>query len=175
MTTGTAAPPKADPNIVNEVRAALVSNLKWAVKNKAKFGYVEKRPMVLAPHRQIPAGFACDCSTFVTLMCQWSQAPDPNGYGFNDYGNSDSIDVQLNSIALNQTWRGDLVVYGTEGATQHVAMFLQGGVKFTDPLVVSHGDGHGPTQMSISALNAGFRGMRVAYKQLIPGNNALFA
>ena len=100
---------------------------------------------------------------------------DPNGYGFNDYGNSDSIDVQLNSIALNQTWRGDLVVYGTEGATQHVSMFLQGGVKFTDPLVVSHGDGQGPTQMSISALNAGFRGMRVAYKQLIPGNNALFA
>jgi hypothetical protein len=36
-------------------------------------------------------------------------------------------------------------------------------------------DHHGPTQMSISALNAGFRGMRVAYKQLIPGNNALFA
>ena len=40
---------KADPNIVNEVRAALVSNLKWAVKNKAKFGYVEKRPMVSRP------------------------------------------------------------------------------------------------------------------------------
>jgi hypothetical protein len=54
-------------------------------------------------------------------------------------------------------------------------MLLQGGTKFTDPQVVSHGDSHGPTQMSISALNAGFRGSRIAYKQLIPGNNVLFA
>ena len=175
MAAGTVISTSPDPNIINDTRAALVSNLKWAVKNKTRFGYVEKRPMVLPPYRAIPAGFACDCSTFVTLMCEWSQAPDPNGYGFNDYGNSDSIDVQLNTIALNQTWRGDLVVYGTEGATQHVAMLLQGGTKFTDPQVVSHGDSNGPTQMSISALNAGFRGMRVAYKQLIPGNNPIFA
>lgn len=175
MALKTAAPTSLDANIVNDTRAALVSNLKWAVKNRVRFGYIEARPMVLAPYRAIPAGFECDCSAFVTLMCQWSKAPDPNGYGFNGYGNSDSIDVQLNTIALNQTWRGDLVVYGTEGATQHVAMLLQGGTKFTDPQVVSHGDSHGPTQWSISALNSGFRGTRVAYKQLIPGNNALFA
>ena len=175
MAVGTVTKTNPSPSIVNDLRAALVSNLKWSVKNKARFGYVEARPMVLAPYRAIPAGFACDCSTFVTLMCEWSKAPDPNGYGFNGYGNSDSIDVQLNTIALNQTWRGDLVVYGAEGATQHVAMLLQGGIKFTDPQVVSHGDRHGPTQMSVSALNAAFRGTRVAYKQLIPGNNAIFA
>ena len=175
MAVETVIPKSQVPNIVNDTRAALVSNLKWAAKNKARFGYVLERPMVLPPYRAIPAGFACDCSTFVTLICEWSKAPDPNGYGFNGYGNSDSIDVQLNTIPLNQTWRGDLVVYGTEGATQHVAMLLQGGTKFTDPQVVSHGDSHGPTQMSISALNAGFRGTRIAYKQLIPGNNAIFA
>lgn len=82
MITGTATRPNADPNVVTEIRAALVSNLKWAVKNKARFGYVQKRPMVLAPYRAIPAGFACDCSAFVTLMCEWSQAPRPERLRF---------------------------------------------------------------------------------------------
>ncbi len=169
MTTAT------DPNIVNDVRAALKSNLKWAAAHHAAFGYVQRRPMLLPPRRAIPAGFACDCSTFVTLMCQWSGAPDPSGYGFDGYGNTDTIDVQLNSIPLSSTWRGDLVIYGTEGASVHIAMFLQGGVEYADPLVVSHGDSNGPTQMTINELNAGFARQRIAYKQLIPGNSAVFA
>lgn len=169
MTTAT------DPNIVNDVRAALKSNLKWAVAHHTAFGYAQKRPMILPPRRAVPAGFACDCSVFVTLMCQWSGAPDPSGYGFDGYGNTDTIDVQLNSIPLNSTRAGDLVIYGTEGASVHIAMFLQGGVKYAHPLVVSHGDSNGPAKMTINDLNAGFAGQRIACKQLIPGNNAIFA
>ena len=169
MTTAT------DPNVVNDVRAALKSNLKWAVAHHAAFGYAQKQPMVLPPRRTVPAGFACDCSAFVTLMCQWSGAPGPSGCGFDGYGNTDTIDVQLNSIPLNSTRVGDLVIYGTEGASVHIAMFLQGGVKYAHPLVVSHGDSNGPTKMTINELNAGFAGQRIACKQLIPGNNASFA
>jgi hypothetical protein len=155
---------------VNGRRQAMVDNLDWAVVHRDEFGYEQFRPMLLPPYRALPAGFATDCSGFATLMCMWSHVVDPSGFGFGGWGNSDTIDWQLNSIPLSATWRGDMVVYGPIGATQHVAVLIQGGVKFDDPMVVSHGGPAGPTLMKVSDLNSSFPHTLISYKQLIPGN-----
>ena len=56
------------------------------VVNHNRIFYEEIRPYPLTPPRTLP--FTTDCSGFATMMARWRGAADPNGFGFNGYGNS---------------------------------------------------------------------------------------
>lgn len=82
-----------------------------------------------------------DCSSFVTWCYFAADAPDPNGSGYDGFGNTDTqlehgVEVDLASARL-----GDLVFYGSPNAPDrvgHVAVYVGNGQ------VVSHGSPPGP-------------------------------
>jgi hypothetical protein len=164
---------------VNQIRSNVVDNCHWGVANAHLIGYAETRPYP-RPAYHARTAFVTDCSGFVSLMAMWSRLAnmqgvdiDPSGYAFDGYGNSDTIFDHLPSVELAHTWRGDLVVYGSPGATVHVACLVQGGGKTADPLVVSHGSPAGPQLMTLSGLSSGFGGGVITYKQWIYSGNEL--
>lgn len=154
---------------VPQIRVALVNNIMWCTRQpqQSEIHYAEVRPYPLVVWRTVP--FTTDCSGFSIIVSKWTtDCPDPSGHGFNGTGNSDSVDCNLNSIPLADVQAGDFVVYGPEGATVHMAPIVSVG---DTPMVVSHGNSQGPLYMSLADLTSGFPGQRVAYKQLVPGDN----
>jgi hypothetical protein len=153
---------------VPQIRAALVANAMWAHAHAATIHYAEIRPIDMVPWHT--ATFTTDCSGFSILMSKWTtDAPDPSGNGFNGTGNTDSVDCQLNTIEGHYVQPGDFVIYGPVTHTNHMAIFVE--PVNGQAMVVSHGTEAGPSYMSLADLTAGFPGQRVAYKQLIPGDN----
>lgn len=80
-----------------------------------------------------------DCSSFVT-WCYWvSGAPDPNGFGYNGYGNTGTQYPHGTRITLAAARMGDLIFYGwSNGEPEHVALSAGNG------MVVSNGSEAGP-------------------------------
>ena len=155
---------------VPQIRAALVANTMFAEAHRSEIHYAEVRPYPLIPWRNLP--FTTDCSGFSIIMCKWTtDTPDPSGNGFNGTGNTDSVDCNLNTIAFADVQPGDFVIYGPVTATVHMAIIVSKGATPATTFVVSHGTEAGPSYMSLADLTSGFPGLRVAYKQLIPGDN----
>lgn len=62
----------------------------------------------------VPYSITTDCSGFVTTMAEWSKMPDSNGLNYNGSGNTGTMLSHLPHIPFNETWRGDLCVFGGE-------------------------------------------------------------
>jgi len=141
---------------VMPVRKSLVSLGYWAHQNRDEIYYAEVRPIpVSLPVRHLP--LTTDCSGIVTMFAMWAGAPDPNGNNYDGTGYTGTLLDHLPHIALNETWRGDLVVFGAPPGI-HAVMLLQGGCHYADPLVVSHGHpgADDPEVMSLSNMQSGF-------------------
>lgn len=80
-----------------------------------------------------------DCSSFAT-WCYWiAGADDPNGFGYNGYGNTGSLWPRGKHVTIAQCRVGDLVFYRWEnGEPGHVAIWAGNGK------VVSNGSEPGP-------------------------------
>ena len=130
-------------------RQSFVDNCAWAVGDHARWNYREVRPIPVHLPKHTTQSIMTDCSGFVTLMAKWSGMPDPNGLSYNGSGYTGTLLHHLPHIPFNQTWRGDLVVFGG-GTGVHVVALAIGGIKELDPYVYSHGFQGGPIKLRLS-------------------------
>ena len=87
------------------------------------FTWVEFRPYKFVR----PPGLVrrMDCSTFAMLTRWLAHEPDPNGTGYNGYGNSDSLFVR--GTKVSRAAASDIVFYHAAGdthTTSHVAVAI---------------------------------------------------
>jgi hypothetical protein len=101
-------------------------------------------------------------------MAKWAGIPDPNGLNYDGQGYTGTLLSHLPHIPLNQTWRGDLVVWGLAPGV-HVAMLLEGGVRVgNNPQVASHGYQGGPFQLTLDEESAYHQGQPRTFLRIIP-------
>ena len=122
----------------------MVTNCDWGVTNNAEIHYAETRPMPInIPKYSLP--FTTGCSGFATIMAKWSGAADPNGYGFDSYGNTDSMLAHSEHISRDDSQPGDFAVFGVNPST-HVVVLVQSAAGGYDALCVSHGQETDPVE-----------------------------
>ena len=123
----------------------LVNWAHWSEANKSHFIYTEGAQRMEAIG-QWPLKFpiSCDCSGFVTLLCNLAGLPDPNGQRYNHTGYTGTLlaNPANHHIPASQVQPGDLVVYGA-GTGVHTAIVIE--VHGPDIMTVSHGDSNGPS------------------------------
>lgn len=92
-----------------------------------------------------------DCSESVTLLCKWAGLKDPNGFGFNGYGNSGTMYEHLTKryTSPGSAHPGAIVVYGP---WDHVCMVQTR--NNNDPWLFSHGQESGPLHISLAEESA---------------------
>jgi NlpC/P60 family len=155
-----------DLEVVNRQRYDLVTYAKWCCHHKKHVKYAETRPIPLdtKPWSQ---DYETDCSGFVTLMAKWAGIPDPNGMDYDGKGYTGDLLNNLTHIPLDQTWKGDLVVWGRDSGV-HVAMLLEGGVRVGDnPDVASHGYQGGPYQLTLEEESSYHPGQPKTFLRII--------
>jgi hypothetical protein len=128
-------------------RARIVAICKWAVEHEPQIHYFQLRPMDALNKPMILPGYT-DCSEFVTTVYKWAGCPDPNGFGYNGYGNTDSLFNHGQFIPVYQSDPGDVVNWGRY-PTHHTAMVVDVSNR-NDPIVCSHGSERGPLNVSLS-------------------------
>jgi peptidoglycan hydrolase-like protein with peptidoglycan-binding domain len=149
---------------ISQVRQEMVSNCDWGVTNNAEIHYAEDRPMPInIPKYSLP--FTTDCSGFATIMAKWSGAADPNGYGFNGYGNTDSMLAHSEHISRDESQPGDFVVFGLNPST-HVVVLVQSAAGGYDALCVSHGQEADPIRVALSVEAASHSGETLTFLRL---------
>lgn len=109
--------------------------------------YQAVRPMAVPATWQPGQAVRGDCSKGVQYLCHWAGAPDPMGNGYSAYGNSQTIWLKLQHLALPAELAvGDVVTFGAWGS-EHAAMVLEPG---TDPKVWSFGHQGAPNSYRLS-------------------------
>jgi peptidoglycan hydrolase-like protein with peptidoglycan-binding domain len=150
---------------ITQVRQAMVSNCEWAVAHHDQIYYAESRPIQIGdPPRTLP--FTTDCSGFVTLMAKWSGAADPNGFGFNGYGNTNTMLEHSPHISQAESQPGDLLVFGLDPDSVHVVALIQSAADGNDALCVSHGRPGDPITVALSVEIAAHSGEALTFLQL---------
>jgi hypothetical protein len=149
-----------------QYRQAMVDNCSWAVSDKAHWNYAEVRPIPRLPART-SSSITTDCSGFVTMMAEWSEMPDPNGLNYNGTGYTGTMLSHLPHIPFDETWRGDLCVFGG-GTGTHVVVLAIGGVREADPMVYSHGFQGGPIALRLSQEKRYHSGEPTTFLRIIP-------
>ena len=123
----------------------LVAWAHWFQTNRAHVLYTEGAQRMSAIG-QWPLKFpiSCDCSGFVTLLCNLAGIPDPNGQHYNHTGYTGTLlaNPTNHHIPADQVQPGDLVVYGP-GTGAHTAIVIE--VHGPDIMTISHGDSNGPS------------------------------
>lgn len=147
-----------------QVRQEMVSNCQWGVAHHDEIYYQESRPYELTPVHTLP--LTADCSAFVTMMARWSGAPDPNGFGYNGYGNTDTMLGHAQHISRDETQPGDLTVFGLNPST-HVVALVESAAMGNDAQCVSHGQPGDPIQTMLSVEIAAHSGEPITFLQLV--------
>jgi hypothetical protein len=99
-------------------RAAYVNALQWFIFHHQIVSYAETRPIPLyLPAFELQETIFTDCSGMVTLAAKWAGVPDPNGYGFDGYGNTGSLYAHCKHVPEGSAAPGDLVWFGRPGET----------------------------------------------------------
>jgi hypothetical protein len=154
---------------ITTVRQEMVSNCDWGVTHNAEIHYAEIRPMPInIPKYSLP--FTTDCSGFATMMAKWSGAADPNGFGFNGSGNTDTMLAHSQHISRDATQPGDFVVFGLNPST-HVVVLVQSAAGGHDALCVSHGQEADPIRVALSVEAASHPGEPLTFLQLRVGGS----
>lgn len=138
---------------VQQMRAGIVEHANWAIANHAGIHYRMKRPMDSKDNMKAKdTPFDCDCSEGDTDLYFAGGAPDPNGLGYNGYGNTATILDHGIRITQATAQVGDHVVYvRPSGESVHVAVLIEKG---SDPILFSHGQESGPIRISLHSENA---------------------
>lgn len=153
---------------ITQVRQNMVSNCQWGVAHRAQIHYAETRPYPRIPPRTLP--FTTDCSGFATMMASWSGAADPNGFGFNGYGNTDTMLAHSPHIPRAETQPGDFVVFGVNPSV-HVVVLVQSAAGGDGALCVSHGQEDDPVQVALSAEIESHKGQALTFLRLEAGGS----
>ncbi|MGH3296004.1 MAG: hypothetical protein ACRDP7_29815 [Trebonia sp.] len=150
---------------IAQVRQAMVSNCQWGVAHHDQIYYAEIRPMPIGdPPHGLP--FTTDCSGFATMMAKWSGAADPNGSGFNGYGNTNTMLEHSPHISRAESQPGDYVVFGLDPNSTHVVVLVQSAAGGDGALCVSHGQPGDPIQVALSVEIASHSGEALTFLQL---------
>jgi hypothetical protein len=125
--------------------------------SRPRINYAEVRPMEtrvfswggLLTHFEAGFKVAMDCSESVTELFRWAGLRDPNGFGYDGFGNTDSLYNHLpHYFKVEDAHPGALLIFG-EDPTVHVCMVMQR--SGTDPWLFSHGQQGGPFRIRLSA------------------------
>jgi hypothetical protein len=140
-----------------DCRAHALAIMNWLIAMRDHIHYAQARPMATASFYEqdlvtlFKGGhtIAPDCSEMITDVCRWAGLHDPNGMGFNGFGNSASMwDHLPHYTNPSKAHVGAIVVFG-QGGSQHAAMIKE---PSPDPILFSHGSASGPISVSLSAL-----------------------
>lgn len=136
-----------------QLRTAIVAEAHWGINNQASIHYRMKRPMDSRDNwQQHRTPFDCDCSEADTDIYFAAGAPDPNGLGYNNLGNTQTIYDHGVHIKQSEAHVGDHVVYRrASGETVHVAIMIEAG---SDPVLFSHGAETGPRAIRLTTESA---------------------
>lgn len=139
-------------------RTSMVATAKGAVAGRSHFTYAEVRPM----HLTATGPWKGDCSTFVTWVFWMEHLPDPNGNGYNGWGNTQTLYAKGQKISPAEVQPGDVVIYAADRplSEQHTAFIIEGG---HDPLTVSMGQQGDPSFVHVSQ-----DGRRPFYVRFLP-------
>lgn len=131
-------------------RQELARLMDYTYRHRARIHYLQRRPMrsaamhswhLLEQKIQSPAGVSWDCSEGVTVLCHIAGLEDPNGFGYDGWGNTGTMLHYLEHYSNPRRAKvGALVVFGP-GRGDHVCMVRQPG---PNPLLWSHGMERGP-------------------------------
>jgi hypothetical protein len=132
-------------------RDAITDYLQRCENNRSLIHYLQQRPC-RSFGRRPENGFFGDCSELAIAALYWARTttgvhvPDPAGYSFTGYGNSDSL-YHFNrsrKVPLSSRFEvGDIAVYGPVYATRHVTICKRPGDLQT-AVFTSHGSEIGP-------------------------------
>ena len=137
---------------MKSANAAIVHWAQYMVPQHAHCTYSQGSQRMSGVHRRGVLPFVSDCSAFVTAMYAWANAPDPNGFGYNNEGYTGSLINHNKQIDLALVRVGDLVIYfdgpGFSPSTgSHVALIVE---VASDPLTVSMGKQGDPNYCRVS-------------------------
>ena len=115
-------------------RERIVAVALFSVSQADLIGYMQLRPMIdQAPPPNVPN--LMDCSTSFTWNYRAVGSPDPNGFGFNGWGNTTSLTSHGRRTERSQLLLGDAAFYADP---EHVVTYVGDGRS------VSHGSRFGP-------------------------------
>ena len=146
--------PPVDPPLVR-VREAMAEYLELMEEFDTRWDYSQARPYSGLGRAPSAGGYA-DCSALVMLAYYWARqhsgtqdapavhVPDPSGYGYSGYGNSQSIWDQHRDRQVSGTYEiGDVAIYGPSWDTRHVTICRLRGSSST-AIFTSNGSQPGP-------------------------------
>lgn len=149
-----------------KLRAAIVEYAIWCANHAGSIHYAQVRPMDRLRRKYLLPWWV-DCSEFVTTMYCWAGGPDPNGWNFNGYGNTDSMYNHGEFIALWDAKPGDVVIWHNFGwGTHHTALIVDVADRH-DPKVVAMGSEAGPFHIPFSWENRAQAGRTYVIKRYI--------
>lgn len=151
--------------VTNAKRDLLVKYATFLISKAPQIHYLAVRPMPTAHLTYAEAvqkfreggTISEDCSGTVTLLCKWAGLKDPNGFGYNGFGNSGTMFSHLKSRYTDpkDAHPGAIGVYGQDGDEHAVMVIARNG---DNPILFSHGSEIGPLRISLedeSAAHAG--------------------
>jgi hypothetical protein len=125
-----------DPTI-DQIKDALYDFWHDSVVFEPRWHYRQYRPMQCLGREGDDGGYD-DCSEHTTVAFYWARlstghpVPDPNGNGYNGYGNTDTLWSHNQARLVTGSYEvGDLAIYGTPGDTKHVCMCVVPGSSST--------------------------------------------
>jgi hypothetical protein len=153
---------------LERVRDSIAEYLEQCERYDPRIHYLQQRPMKSLGDEP-SHGFYGDCSEECVAACYWARThtgihvPDPGGYGYAGYGNSDSLyRVNFSRKVSGYYMVGDIAVYGPSWKTQHVTMCRKEGGPAA-AIFTSHGSESGPVPT------------RVGYRGYYPSSGGLLA
>jgi hypothetical protein len=152
--------------MLHPARQLLAELMDGTVKNERNWHYEMRRPLPFPSRdKALHGSVHSDCSFGCIILCKLAGCPDPSGYNFAGYGNSQSFFNKLQHIPIHEAKIGDLIVYGYGGANH--AVMVRGGLG-ANPLVWSHGQEKGPIFVRHSVEDAFHSGPSQALRIKLP-------
>lgn len=100
------------------VREQLMRSCDWLWANRGRYRYEEVRPMAAS----LRGATIMDCSETVTLLYKDAGCPDPNGLGYDGYGDTSYLMAHCPHISFSKRKPGALVFYANPW---HVSIVLR--------------------------------------------------
>jgi hypothetical protein len=114
-----------------DVRGLMQYWMRWSVQSEPGIHYSQNRPYPSYAPGKLPEWL--DCSSGAITICRWGGAHDPSGFGFDGYGNTQSIAAgPFKEIPYWQMQPGDIATFGDV----HTSICY---MKASDPVMWSHG------------------------------------
>jgi peptidoglycan hydrolase-like protein with peptidoglycan-binding domain len=152
-----------------KVRNAIVEYWETAIAHDSLWHYFQRRPFTTLGDDPAKGGYS-DCSEMATAAMFYARqvtgiaVPDPNGYGYDGYGNTGTLYAHNRDRRVSGEYlEGDLALYGAN-ASHHVTTCIKPGNAQT-AVWGSNGSERGPLRCSLY-----YRGdlFAVVRPQLIP-------